>query len=366
MQGSQLLLTFMEYIMKITKLLAITIMLLFSFNSFAKPLKVGFIYVSPIGDSGWTYQHDLGRQAIEKRFGDKIQTKYVESVSEGPDAERVIRKLASTGYDLIFATSFGYMNPTLKVAKRFPSVAFDHATGYKTSSNMGNYSPRFYEGRYLAGIAAGEKTTNSKIGYVAAFPIPEVVRGINAFTLGAQSINPDVEIKVVWTNSWFDPGKESEAALSLIAQGADVLTHHTDSIAVVKAAQDKGKHAIAYHSNMQKHGKDAQIGAVVHKWDDFYTDKVYQVLNKSWKAESLWYGIKQGVVEFVITADTPNSIKRLIKSKKQSIVNGSFHPFNAPIVDQNGVTRLSSGTLSDGDLLSMDYFVKGVNGKLSK
>ncbi len=331
----------------------------------AAPLKVGFVYVSPIGDAGWTYQHDLGRLAVEKKFGDKVETKYFESIGEGPDAERIIRKLASSGYDLIFATSFGYMNPTLKVASAFPEVVFEHATGYKKSKNMGNFSPRFYEGRYLAGIAAGKKTKSNIIGYVAAFPIPEVVRGINAFTLGAQSVNPNVKVKVLWTNSWFDPGKESEAANSLIAQNADILTHHTDSIAVVKTAKDNGINAISYHSDMKKHGKEAQIGAVVHNWGKFYIAKIEQVLNGTWKSQSLWQGIPEGLVDFKVTSELDKNTAELIEQHRKGIANRSFHPFTGPITDQAGNVRLAKNFVANDQMLTqMNYFVKGVEGKL--
>ena len=333
----------------------------------AGPLKIGFVYVSPIGDAGWTYQHDLGRLQVENEFGDKIQTKYIESVSEGPAAERVIRKLASNGYDLIFATSFGYMNPTLRVAKNFPKVIFEHATGYKQAKNVGNFSPRFYEGRYLSGIVAGAKTKSNLIGYVAAFPIPEVIRGINAFTLGAQSVNPNVKVRVLWINSWFDPSKESEAATSLISQGADIMTHHTDSVAIVKAAKDKGVFAIAYHSDMQKHGGYAQLGAVVHNWGDFYSSKIKQVLNGTWKTSSLWYGIKEGMVSFNITSAVDRTTRTKVRNIQKGIVGGYFSPFTGPIYDQKGQQRVKYGkTLTDSQLASMDYFVAGVEGKLGK
>lgn len=349
------------------KFIMILFAILTSSISFAanQPLKVAFVYVSPIGDAGWTFQHNKGRLAIEKEFGSKIETKYIESVNEGPDAERVIRKLASSGYDIIFATSFGFMNPTLKVSKLFPNVVFEHATGYKTAKNMGNYSPRFYEGRYLAGIAAGHKTKSNLIGYVAAFPIPEVVRGINAFTLGTQSVNPDIKVKVIWSNSWFDPAKESEIASSLVAQGADILTHHTDSVATVKVASEKGIYVIAYHSDMKKHGKNAQIGAVVHNWEKFYSSKVKQVLDGAWKSSSLWYGIKQGMVDFEITSNLNSNIKNKIENTKKSIANDNFKPFTGPIFDQNGNQKANKDeSLTDKQLASMDYFVKGVEGKL--
>lgn len=333
----------------------------------AAPLKVGFIYVSPIGDAGWTYQHDIGRIAIENKFGSKIKVRYFESIKEGPESERVIRKLASDGYDLIFATSFGFMNPTLRVAKAFPKVLFEHATGYKTSKNMKNYSPRFYEGRYLSGIAAAAKSKKGVVGYIAAFPIPEVIRGINSFTLGAQSINPDIKIKIIWTSSWFDPSKESEAAKTLILNGADVLTHHTDSIAAVKTAKDKGVYAIAYHSDMKKHGGSAQIGAVVHNWENYYTDEINKVLNKTWKSSSVWLGMKEGMVDFIISSNLDKNIKAKIAKAKKGIINGKFNIFTGPIKDNQGKLKVKDGqSLSDGDLAKMKYFVMGVDGKLPK
>src|SRR5262245_3026735 len=247
-----------------------------------EPFKVGFVYVSPISDAGWTFQHDSGRKEMEKALGGKVVSKYVENVPEGADAERVIRELAQSGNKIIFTTSFGYMNPTIKVAKQFPKTAFEHATGYKTDTNVGIYNARFYEGRYLAGIVAGRMTKTNVAGYVAAFPIPEVVMGINAFTRGMRSVNPKAEVKVVWVNSWFDPGRESEAANTLAAQGADVLTHHTDSTAVVQAAEAKKIYAVAYHSDMSKYGPNAQITAVTHVWDKYYTEVAQKQLDGKW------------------------------------------------------------------------------------
>lgn len=333
----------------------------------AEALKIGFVYVSPIGDAGWTFQHDLGRKALEKKFGDKVAVNFVEAVAEGPDSERVIRKYASSRYGLVFTTSFGYMNPTSKVARAYPNVVFEHATGYKKAKNMGNYGVRFYQGRYLAGIAAASKTKSNIMGYVAAFPIPEVVRGINAFILGAQSVNPKVRVKVVWVNSWFNPGKEAEAANSLIAQGADVLTHHTDSVATVKTANDKGVYAIGYHSNMWKYGEKAQIGAVIHKWEQFYTDTVQQVLDGTWKSRSVWGGIPEGMIDFVVTSELGDNIKAKIQAAKNDMTNGKSVAFAGPIYKQDNTQVISQGrSLEDSDLLSMDYFVKGVQGKLSK
>src|SRR5512143_2061688 len=262
-----------------------------------EPLKIGFVYVSPIGDAGWTHQHDIARIAMEKNLAGKVTTKYVENVPEGADAERVIRDLAQSGYKLIFTTSFGYMNPTLKVAQQFPNVDFEHATGYKTAKNVGTYNARFYEGRYLAGIVAGRMTRTNVAGYVAAFPIPEVVMGINAFARGMRSVNPKAEVKVIWVTSWYDPGREREAAETLVSQGADVLTHHTDSTATVQAAEAKKVYAIAYHSDMSKYGPNAQLTAVTHHWGDYYTKVAQSVVDGKWQQDNVWGGIKDGMIK---------------------------------------------------------------------
>ena len=267
------------------------------------PLKVGFVYVSPVGDAGWTSQHNAGRLAMEKSLGDKVKASFVEKVPEGADAERVIRDLAEQGNTLIFTTSFGFMNPTIKVAQEFPNTKFEHATGYKTAANVNTYNARFYEGRYLAGIVAGRMSKTGTLGYVAAFPIPEVLQGINAFTLGARSVNPKVQVRVVWVNSWYDPGKERDAATTLIGQGADVVTHHTDSTATVAAAEEKGKMAIAYHSDMRKFGPKAQLAAVTHHWGDYYTARAQAVIDGKWTVAPVWGGIKDGFIKLEGLAD---------------------------------------------------------------
>jgi simple sugar transport system substrate-binding protein len=334
----------------------------------ADKLKVGFVYISPIGDAGWTHQHDLGRRAMEKNLAGKVETKYVENVPEGPEAERVIRDLAKSGYDLIFTTSFGYMNPTLKVARMFPKKYFEHATGYKLAKNVGTYMCRFYEGRYLSGIIAGKMTKSNTLGYVAAFPIPEVIRGINAFTLGARSVNPKAQVKVIWVNSWFDPGKEREATEALISQGADVITHHTDSTAPVLTAEEKGKYAIAYHSDMSKYGPKAQLTAVMHLYDKFYTKTAQAVLDHTWKSEAVWTGIKEGSIKLApINPVVPGEVVALVDKTRQGIVDGSFHPFQGPIKDQSGKEIVPAGKhLSDKELLGMNYYVEGVLGSVPK
>lgn len=330
------------------------------------PLNVGFVYISPIGDAGWTTQHDIARKEMEKALGAKITTKYVENVPESADAERVIRDLAQTGSKLVITTSFGYMNPTLKVAKQFPNVKFVHLTGYKTAANVANTNARFYEGRYLAGVLAGKMSKSHVAGYVAAFPIPEVLQGVNAFTRGMRSVDPKAEVKVVWVNSWFDPGKERDAAITLIGQGADVITHHTDSTAVVQAAEEKGKYAIAYHSDMKKYGPKAQLAAVTHHWGDYYTKQAQAVLDGSWKPTSTWGGIKDGMVKLEgINASVPADVKQFVLAREKEMVTGKLNPFAAPIKDNDGKVRLDKGVLDDAALTKMDYFVEGVAGKVS-
>jgi simple sugar transport system substrate-binding protein len=329
------------------------------------PLNVGFVYISPVGDAGWTMQHDMGRKEMESALGGKVKSKTVENVPEGADSERVIRDLAQQGNKLIFTTSFGYMNPTLKVAKQFPNVKFVHLTGYKTAPNVATANARFYEGRYLAGILAGKMTKTNVAGYVAAFPIPEVLQGINAFTRGMRSVNPNAEVRVIWVNSWFDPGKERDAAITLLGQNADVVTHHTDSTAIVQAAEEKGKMAVAYHSDMKKFGPKAQIGAVTHHWGQYYTKAAQEVIDGKWKSTSVWGGIKEGMVKLEgIGPTVPADVKALVASKEKEMVAGTLTPFTGPVKDNEGKVRLEKGTLSDDALNKMDYYVEGVAGKL--
>ncbi len=336
--------------------------------SASEPLKVGFIYVSPIGDAGWTFQHETGRRQMAAALADKVDTKFVETVPEGAEAERVIRQFAADGYGLVFTTSFGYMNPTIKVAKRFPGTKFEHATGYKRGKNVGTYNVRFYEGRYLAGIVAGGMSKSGIAGYVAAFPIPEVLMGINAFTLGMQSVNPEARTKVIWTNSWYDPGREREAAGVLVTQGADVLTHHTDSTAVVQAADEKGVYAVGYHSDMSKYGPRAHLTAVTHHWGDFYTRMTQQVIDGNWKSGDVWGGIQAGMVSLApINPVVPGDVVALVDKNEEAIRSGRFHPFQGPVKDQDGKVRIAAGTtISDADLQKMDWYVQGVQGKLPK
>ena len=332
------------------------------------PIRVGYVYVSPIGDAGWTFQHDLGRREMEKALGAKVQTRFIESVSEGADAERVIRELAQSGHNVIFGTSFGYMNPMERVAKQFPKVAFVHATGYKQGPNLGIYNARFYEGRYLTGLVAGRMTQSNVLGYVAAFPIPEVLQGINAFTLAARSVNPKIEVRVIWVNSWYDPGKERDAANTLIAQGADVVTHHTDSTAVVQAAQERGRYAIGYHSDMSKYGAKAHLTAATHHWGEYYIRTINEAIAGTWKPGSLWGGIKEGMVGLApLNPAVPADVREQVARVEAQIKAGSFHPFSGPVVDQDGKERLAAGrTMDDAALGSMDYYVQGVASRLPK
>ncbi len=333
----------------------------------AEPMKVGFVYVGPVGDHGWSYQHDQGRQAIEKALGDKVQTTFVESVPEGADAERVITKLAKSGHKLIFTTSFGYMNPTIKVAKRFPKVKFEHATGYKRSKNVSTYVARFYEGRYIAGVIAGRMTKSNIIGYVASFPIPEVVRGINATLLGARSVNPNVTIKVVWVSSWYDPGKEGDAAKALIDQGADIITQHTDSPAPLQVAANRGVKGFGQASDMIKFAPKAQLTAIVDDWRNYYISRTKAVMDGTWKSSATWDGIKQGMVGMAPYTNMPAEVAKQARETEERISSGKFHPFTGPIKDQSGKVVVKSGeVLDDGKLAVMNWYVEGVEGKLPK
>jgi basic membrane protein A and related proteins len=331
-------------------------------------VKAGFVYVSPITEAGWTRQHDEGRKAVEKALGNKVKTTFVADVPEGADAERVIRDLASQGHQIIFTPSFGYMEPTLKVAKDFPNVKFESVTGYKTASNVAASNARYYEGRYLAGIAAGRMTASNVAGYVAGFPIPEVLQGINAFTLGMRSVNPKATVKVVWLNAWFDPPKEREAAMALFNQDVDVIAFHTGSTAVMAAAQERGKMAVAYHSDMRKSGPDAQIIAVTHQWGDYYTRRVKAVMDGSWTSGTVWGGVREGMVRVGdFGPKVPKSVQDEVLLRQKQMAAGQLRPFTGPITDNEGREVLSAGQgLSDAQILSMNYLVQGVVGKVSR
>jgi simple sugar transport system substrate-binding protein len=331
----------------------------------AAPLRVAFVYVGPIADGGWSYQHNLGRVALEKQFGAGIDTTYVESVPESADAERVIRQLAAKDYAVIFATSFGYMESAVKVAKLFPRVRFEHATGYKTAANLVTYDARFYEGAYLLGVLAGRVTRSNTLGFVGSFPIPEVIRNINAFTLGARSVNPKIHTKVVWVDTWYDPGKERQGAEALIAQGADVLCQNTDSPAIVQVAEEKGLHAFGWDSDMAKYGPHAQLTANTENWGVYYIDEVKKVLDGTWTGNrKTHWGIKEGVVVLTpLNPAVPADVARIFESRKQAIVDGSLLVFAGPLKDNTGMPRLSAGSsLSVEELMAINWYVDGVDG----
>lgn len=331
-----------------------------------EPVKVGFVYVGPISDHGWSYQHDQGRLAVEKEFGDKVKTSYVEKVAEGADAERVIRKLAATGHDIIFTTSFGYMNPTLKVAQSFPKVNFEHATGYKMAKNAGVYSARFYEGRYVMGQVAAKMSQTGTLGYVASFPIPEVVRGINATLQGMRSVNPDAKVKVVWVNSWYDPGKEGDAAKALIDQGVDIIMQHTDSPAPLQVAEKRGVYGFGQASDMSAFAPKAHLSAIIDDWSGYYIKQVGDTMNGTWKAEDTWGGIKSGMVGIGDFAEfVPADVVSMAQDTIEKIKSGEIHAFQGPIKDQSGKLIVKEGeVLADKDLLGMNWYVEGIDGKL--
>lgn len=333
----------------------------------ADPLKVGFVYVGPIGDHGWTYQHEQGRQLLQKELGDKVETNFVENVAEGADAERVIRNMAKGGYDLVFTTSFGYMNPTVKVAKQFPDVTFEHATGYKQDKNLGTYLARTYEGRYVGGFLAAKMTKTKKIGYVASFPIPEVIRDINSIQLALDKYSPGSEIKVVWVNSWFDPGKEADAANALIDQGVDVIFQHTDSPAPIQAAERRGVYAVGYASDMAHFGPKAVLTSIVNNWGPHYVKSAQTVLDGSWKPQDYWGGLAEDTVQLPISDLVPADVKTEAEAIIASIKSGEFHPFTGPIKDQTGTVRIAEGVkATNQELASMDYYVQSVKAELPK
>ena len=331
----------------------------------ADKLKVGFIYVGPIGDHGWTYEHNEGRLAIEKAFGDQVETVYVENVAEGPDAERAITRLARDGAGLIFTTSFGFMDPTLKAAKRFPDVKFEHATGYKRADNVTTYSARFYEGRYVIGQIAARMSKSGVAGYIASFPIPEVVRGINAFMLGAQSINPDFKVKIVWVSTWFDPGKEADAAKVLIGQGADIITQHTDSTAPLQIAAEQGVHGFGQASDMIAFAPKSQFTAIIDNWAPYYVARTKAVLDGTWKSEDTWDGMASGMVEMAPYTNLPDDVVAMARETEAKITSGEMHAFDGPIHKQDGSMAIGEGErLDDGTLLGMNWYVQGIDDKL--
>lgn len=330
--------------------------------------KIGFVYVGPVGDHGWTYRHDIGRQAIQNELGDKVKTTYVESVKEGPDSERVIRQMAADGHKLIFTTSFGFMNPTIKVAKQFPDVKFEHATGYKRADNVSTYSARFYEGRYVVGKIVGNMTKTNVIGYIGSFPIPEVVRGINALTLAAKSVNPDIKVKVAWVSTWYDPGKEADAAKALIDQGADVILQHTDSPAPLQVAEERGVWAVGQASDMSRFAPKAQLTAIIDDWDGYYVARAKAAIDGSWKSEDTWGGFNTGMVALApYNKAIPEDLIKLAEKTRNGIEDGSILPFAGPFNKQDGSVGAAAGeALDDGTLLGMNWYVEGVEGELPK
>ena len=326
------------------------------------PLKVGFIYVGPASDNGWTYRHDVARKEVEAAFPGKVTTTAVESVAEGPDAERVIRQLATTGHGLIFTTSFGFMNPTLKVAKQFPNVKFEHATGYQVAPNVAVYNARFYEGRAVIGTMAGMMSKSGIVGYIGPFPIPEVVMGINAFTLAAQKINPNIQTKVVWVNSWHDPGKEGDAAKTLMDQGADIISQHTDSAAPLQQAEQRGMHGFGQAADQSAFAPKGQLTAIIDNWGPYYIQRTQAVLDGSWQSHNVWYGLKEGMVSLAPYGPAvPAEVAAAADAVKAEIIAGTRHPFTGPIMDQSGAERVGSGLIvPDADLAKMDWYVKGV------
>ena len=333
-------------------------------SALAEDLKVGFVYVGPISDHGWSYMHNEGRVAIENQLG--VPTTYVESVNEGPDAERVITKLAKDGHNLIFTTSYGFMNQTLKVAKRFPNVKFEHATGYRQRDNVSTYSARFYEGRYVVGHVVGKMTKTNTIGYIASFPIPEVIRGINATILGARKVNPDVQIKVVWVNTWVDPGKEGDAAKALIDQGADVIMQHTDSPSPLQVAQNRDVWAVGQASDMKAFAPKSQLTAIIDNWAPYYVERAKAVKDGTWKSEDTWGGFASGMVELADYNEAiPADVVDLAKQVEADITSGKIHAFAGPIKDQKGNVVVKEGEVADDKtLLGMNFYVEGVQGEL--
>ena len=332
-----------------------------------EPLKIAFAYVGPVGDGGWTFAHDNGRKAIEKEFGDKVITSYVENVPESADAERVLRDLATQGNKLVFGTTFGYMEPILKVAADSKDVKFEHATGYKTSENTRTYDSRTYEGAYMAGVIAGKMTKTNTLGVVASIPIPEVIRNINSFTLGAQSSNPKIKTKVVWVNEWFNPPKETEAATSLINGGADVLFQNTDSAAVLKTAEDKGKRAFGWDSDMTAYGPKAHLASAIINWAPYYIKATREALDGTWKGgTSVWWGVKEGAIDIVsIADDVPAETRARVEEIKKGLKEGSFSIWKGPIVDNTGKEMIKKDEVADDKYLGgLNVYVKGVEGKV--
>ena len=332
----------------------------------AEPVKVGFIYVGPTGDFGWSYEHDQGRLAVEAAYGDDVETTYVESVPEGADAERVLTQMALSGHDLIFTTSFGYMDSTINVAAKFPDVKFEHATGYKRADNVSVYSARFYEGRAVIGHIAGKMTETNTIGYIASYPIPEVIRGINSAYIHAKKVNPDIEFKIVWVFTWFDPAKEADAASTLIEQGADIIMQHTDSPAAMTIAEERGIHAFGQASDMKEFGPNARLSSIIDNWAPYYVARTGAVMDGTWESTDTWHGINEGMVEIGEFSDAvPADVQAEAQAISDSIASGEYHPFTGPLNKQDGSAWLGEGeTADDGTLLGMNFYVEGLEGSI--
>lgn len=328
--------------------------------------KACFIYVGPIGDFGWSYQHHQGLLEVEKELGDAVETAYLESVPEGADAERALERFARSGCDIIFTTSFGYMDATNAVAARFPDVKFEHATGYKRDhANVATYNSRFHEGRYVQGVIAGSISEAGVAGYIASFPIPEVVMGINAFVLGAQSVNPDFKLKVVWANTWFDPGKEADAAKALIDQGVDIITQHTDSTAPIQVAAERGIKAFGQASDMIAFGPETQLTSIIDDWGPYYVERVKAVIDGTWEQVDVWEGMAHGHVVMAPYANMPDDVKKLAEETEARIKSGEFNPFTGPVNKQDGSQWLAEGEVAeDGVLLGLNFYVEGVDDQL--
>ena len=355
----------MKSILRLVAVAALS--LFFSLPVLADKLKVGFIYVGPIGDHGWTYRHDIGRLDVEKHFGDKVETTYIESVKYGPDAERAIRAMAKGGADIIFATSFGYMEPMLKVAKEFPNVKFEHATGYKQSKNMASYGLRLYQARHVQGIIAGMMTKTNKICYVGAFPIPEVIREINTYYLGAKKVNPKVDIDIVWVNSWYDPPKEADAAAVMIAEGCDMVAQHTDSPAPLQTAQKNGVLGFGQASDQIRFAPKAQLTATIDNWSPYYIEKVQAVMDGSWKTGDYFGHMKDDVVQMAPFTNMPDDVKAFAQKIKEGIRDGKYFAFTGPIKDNTGKLQLKDGEVAtDAHLNSMMYYVEGIDATVPK
>ncbi len=328
-------------------------------------VKACWVYVGAIGDHGYTYQHDQGRLYAQKMLGDKLETVYLENIAEGPDAERAITRLARSGCDIIFTTSFGFMDATIKVAKRFPKVKFEHATGYKTAKNVTTYNLKFHEGRYVAGQIAASVSKTGKAGYIVSFPIPEVVAGIDAFMLGAQSVNPNFKISVIWVNSWYDPGKEADAAKVLVGQGCDILVQHTDSSAPMQVAEEKHIHAFGQASDMIKYGPHAQLTALIDNWGPYYVTRIKALMNGTWKSQASWTGMHEGTVKMAPFTNMPESVAKMAQNTVDEITSGKLNPFQGPIYNQAGKLMVKKGeVMPDKEILSLNWYVKGINDKL--